>query len=62
MQASASITNIESPWLIAFVGHSEAQAPQFTQASVILYAIYEILLLKILDEIVKLILTCFILF
>jgi hypothetical protein len=49
MQASASITNIESPWLIAFVGHSEAQAPQFTQASVILYAIMKSSFLKILD-------------
>ena len=35
MQASASITYIESPAEIAFVGHSSMQAPQLMHESLI---------------------------
>ena len=39
MQTSGSITYVVSPSLIALTGHSDAQVPQLTHASVILYAI-----------------------
>ena len=38
-QAAASITRADSASDIALTGHSPSQAPQFTHASVILYAI-----------------------
>jgi len=39
IHASASITNLPSPSVIASTGHSEAQAPQLMQSSLIIYAI-----------------------
>jgi hypothetical protein len=49
MHASASISYLPSPSLIAPTGQESTQAPQDTQSSVILNAIFHYLLVEILD-------------
>lgn len=47
IQVDASITRADSASEIALTGHSPSQAPQFTHASVILYAIINLQRVKI---------------